>query len=169
MPGLTHLVGVAAGERQIQVGGDAREGGAGVQVALLAAGAGPLALQVACEADRAVLDADAIGLRGVATRRTGSVIWCSLDASNPLIAEHLELGGDACLVDAGQLWLCAGPARVALATLDVLMPASGGLARERLQEALLFLGAAVALDLSLAAVRQALASGQSATYGTLGP
>jgi hypothetical protein len=158
---LTSLVDRAAGERRIAVEGEGAVGSTGVEVALLGDGAGPTALRLASQAARTVLDADAVGLRGLESRCVGPTTWCSLDGRNPLVADHLQRGGDACLVDGGTLWLCAGPARAAVASLADLPFASGGAAHRRLREAILFVGAAVALDLSLVAVRSALTTARS--------
>ena len=105
---------------------------------------------------RVVLNADDPRLRARGASLRTRALWCSLDATDPFVLAHRAAGGDAAWLEGGELWLArAGEVTRVLAVADVPI-AFGGAARYNLSNALGAIGAAAALALPLAAVRDGL-------------
>jgi len=126
------------------------------------------AFEAARSAERLVLDADDPESRRRGALESAPITWCSLDPRNPVVLEHLDRGGDACLFAEGMLELCAGEERQPLVNATDLAFALGGAARDQLSNALLALGAGVALGLPLGAIRHGLLSAPPPARITLG-
>jgi len=115
-------------------------------------------------ARRAVLDADDPSSRRLGVELAAPVTWTSRDPRNPLVLDHLQRGGDACLFEAGALRLAAGGAHHTVCEARALPVLLGGVARRPLGAALAALGATVALGLSLASARTGLAMLEGPRY-----
>jgi UDP-N-acetylmuramyl tripeptide synthase len=83
-----------------------------------------------------VLNADDPTLVELAPQGEVPIVWFTLEPPSPLVRAHLEAGGDAALLDAGQLVLARGARRIALAAVDELPIALGGVARHNIANAL---------------------------------
>lgn len=103
-----------------------------------------------------VLDADELVSRNLARELGTPITWTSRDPRNPLVLDHLDRGGDACIFEEGALRLCAGGTRKDIATAGEVPALLGGAARRPLASALRGLGAAVALGLGLEQARAGL-------------
>ncbi len=107
---------------------------------------------------RVVLNADDARLRERGQALGARVLWCTLDAAEAGVSAHRAAGGDAAWLEDGALWLQrAGTVTRVIAASDVPI-AFAGAARYNLRNALGALGAAAALGLPLAAMREGLAS-----------
>jgi UDP-N-acetylmuramyl tripeptide synthase len=109
-------------------------------------------------AGRVVLNADDARLRARGGPLGGRVLWCTLDPADARVRAHREAGHDAAWLEDGWLRLAhAGRVERVLA-VDAVPIAFGGAARYNLRNALGAIGAAAALGLPLAAIRDGLAS-----------
>lgn len=103
-----------------------------------------------------VLDADELVSRELARSLGTPITWTSRDPRNPLVLDHLDRGGDACIFEEGALRLCAGGTRKDIAAAAGVPALLGGAARRPLASALRGVGAAVALGLGLEQARAGL-------------
>ena len=115
-------------------------------------------------ARRVVLDADDPASRRLGAELAAPVTWTTRDARNPLVLDHLDRGGDACLFEAGALRLAAGGTHHTVCEARALPALLGGIARRPLGAALAALGASVALGLPLTAARSGLAMLEGPRY-----
>jgi len=103
-----------------------------------------------------VLNADDPILARAASTVRSPVIWFSLDAENPRVAEHLRAGGRAAVADEDCLVLAEGSRRTVVARLGDVPMTLGGAARHNVANALAAIGAASALGVEPAAMGAAL-------------
>lgn len=105
---------------------------------------------------RAVLSADdpRVLARGLAL--SVPVLWCSLEATHPTLRAHLAASGDAAWLESGALHLAWRGERHVIAEAAAVPIGFGGAARYNLANALSALGAAAALGVPVAAMRQGL-------------
>ncbi|MGH7703261.1 MAG: Mur ligase family protein, partial [Gemmatimonadales bacterium] len=111
---------------------------------------------------RVVLNADDVELVAAARRVGAPITWISLDPSLPLVRQHLEAGGDACLLEAGELVLRRAGVREAVAPVADVPLTMSGAARHNVYNALGVIGLASAIGIPA----QAVARGLRAFRGT---
>lgn len=114
------------------------------------------ALGLARGARRLVLDAMDPAWVRAARELDGSVTWIGTDASHPVLAEHLDRGGDVCLWAGDGLVLASGPSRESICGLHEIPALLGGAARFQVRNALAAVAAGVAMDFSLEQLRAGL-------------
>lgn len=119
---------------------------------------------VAGAAQRAVLDADDDPCRRLGRALAVPITWTSRDPRNPLLLDHLDRGGDACVFEDGALRVCAGGTRHDIVDARSLPQLLGGAARRPLGDALCALGAAISLGLRLTEARASLAMLEGPRY-----
>ena len=112
-------------------------------------------------AGRVVLNADDALLLERGRRLAAPVIWFTLDPRHPALADHLERGGEACVLDDGMLELARGRQRREIVPLAEVPLAFGGAARHNVANALAAIGVATALGLPDDAIRRGLTSFES--------
>lgn len=115
-------------------------------------------------ARRAVLDADDEPSRRLGRVLAAPITWTSRDPRNPLVIDHLDRGGDACVFENGALRLCAGGTRHDIVEARAVPELLGGVARRPLGGALCALGAAIALGLRITEARASLAMLEGPRY-----
>lgn len=119
-------------------------------------------------AERLVLNADDPECRNLARAADRPITWYAVDPRNPLARDHMDRGGDACLLEGDTIALCAGDTCARVASVREIPLALGGAARHQVANALAAVGAAVGLGLSLAAVRAGLAAVHAPSHFRLG-
>jgi cyanophycin synthetase len=108
------------------------------------------------EGGRVVLNADDPRLLERGRRLAVPVLWFTLDAAHPVLAEHLERGGMACVLDDDMLEVARGHEwREIVAVADVPIT-FGGAARHNVANALAAIGVAVTLGLPDEAIARGL-------------
>ena len=105
-----------------------------------------------------VLDASDPQHRTVGATSGRQVSWYSSDPRNPLVLDHLDRGGDACLLSSGAIYLHAGTSQVQVVEIDQVPMALAGASEVGVGCALTACAAAVALEVPLELVRRALES-----------
>ncbi|MFV1987794.1 MAG: Mur ligase family protein [Gemmatimonadota bacterium] len=111
---------------------------------------------VARAAAHLVLNADDPVVRRHGAESATPVTWYSLDAGDPFVAEHVEGGGDACLLERGRLVHVTGGRRLAMAEVADVPITLGGAARHNVANALAAIGVAARLGLSHRAIGDGL-------------
>lgn len=110
---------------------------------------------------RLVLNADDPLLVERGQWQAAPVVWFTLDAANPVVARHLERGGEACLLEGEALVFARGRERRAIATCTEVPLTFAGTARHNVANALAAMGVAFALGLPEASVRRGLTEFES--------
>jgi cyanophycin synthetase len=105
---------------------------------------------------RVVLNADDPELLAAASQVRAPIVWFSLDAGNPRIAEHLAAGGEAVYLQEGSLVLDRSGERTAAARVEEVPIAFRGTARHNVANALAAIGLAAALGLPVEAMAAGL-------------
>jgi cyanophycin synthetase len=103
-----------------------------------------------------VLNADDPILVKAASAMRVPVIWFSLDAGHPQVAEHLRTGGRTAVADGDRLVLAEGGHRTVVARLGEVPMTLGGAARHNVANALAAIGAGSALGIEPEAMAAAL-------------
>jgi cyanophycin synthetase len=103
-----------------------------------------------------VLNADDPILARAASSVRVPVIWFSLDAGRPEVAEHLRAGGRAAVADEDNLVLAEGSRRTVVARIGEVPMTLGGVARHNVANALAAIGAGNALGIAPATMGAAL-------------
>jgi cyanophycin synthetase len=104
-----------------------------------------------------VLNADDPRLLARGRRLEAPVLWFTLDADHPVLAEHLERGGQACVLDGDRLVVRRSPDRREIIEVAAVPLTFGGAARHNVANVLAAIGVAIALGLPDAAIRAGLA------------
>ncbi len=112
-------------------------------------------------AGRVVLNADDPRLVERGRRLSTPVIWFTLDPRHPLLAEHLERRGTACVLDDDMLEVAEGHAWREIVAVREVPIAFGGAARHNLANALGAIGVALALGFPDDAIRRGLVGFES--------
>jgi cyanophycin synthetase len=105
-----------------------------------------------------VLNADDPRLLERGRRVDLPVIWFTLDPAHPILHEHRDRGGRACVVQGGALALAQGNEWREIVRVADVPVAFGGAARHNIANALAAIGVAVALGLPEEAIRAGLTS-----------
>jgi cyanophycin synthetase len=105
---------------------------------------------------RVVLNADDPTLVRTSSALHAPVVWFSLEATNPIVTRHLDVGGRAAVLDGEALVLLGGGPREALGRVGELPIAAGGAARYNVANALAAAAAAEGLGVPADAVRTTL-------------
>ena len=105
---------------------------------------------------RVVLDADDARLLERGRHLAPPVLWCTLDPAHADVRAHRAQGGDAAWLEDGALWLAAAGRVTRVAEVREVPIAFAGAARYNLRNALAAIGAASALGLPVAAMRDGL-------------
>jgi cyanophycin synthetase len=105
---------------------------------------------------RVVLNADDPELLAAASRVAAPILWFSLDAGNPRIAEHLAAGGEAVYLQEGSLILERAGERTAVARVGEIPITFRGTARHNIANALAAIGLAAVLGLPVEAMAAGL-------------
>lgn len=116
------------------------------------------ALGLARGAQILVLDAMDPAWVRAARELDGSITWIGTDASHPVLAEHLDRGGDVCLSGEEGLVLASGPARESICSLHEIPALLGGTAHFQVRNVLAAVAAGVAMNYSLEQLRAGLAA-----------
>jgi cyanophycin synthetase len=105
---------------------------------------------------RLVLNADDPLLLERGRRLAVPVIWFTLDPGHPVLVEHLEGGGEACVLDEDVLEVATGREWREIASVSEAPICFGGAARHNVANALGAIGVAMALGLPWDAIRRGL-------------
>jgi len=84
------------------------------------------------------------------------ITWFATLATLPLIEQHLDAGGAACIADAADLWWCEGAQRNAILPISEIPISLGGVARFNVSNAAAAVGVAQVLGLPMDAIRAGL-------------
>ncbi len=107
-------------------------------------------------AGRVVLNADDAELVAAAGRVQAPITWISCDPDTPLVRGHLSTGGDACLLEAGELVLRRPGIRETVAQVAEVPITVGGAARHNVYNALGVIGLAAAIGIPTPAIGRGL-------------
>ncbi|MDH3732017.1 MAG: Mur ligase family protein [Gemmatimonadota bacterium] len=111
---------------------------------------------VARAARHLVLNADDPVVRSHAGAQSVPITWFTLDATDPLVVEHIAAGGKACALERGRLVLSAEGQKLAIAEVADVPVTLGGAARHNVANALAAIGVAVELGLNPRAIGDGL-------------
>jgi cyanophycin synthetase len=109
-------------------------------------------------AGKLVMNADDERLVAKAEIYDGTVVWFSLDASNPVVTAHVASGGVAFVLDGDALCLLEGHGRTTICTSADIPIALGGAARHNVANALSAAALTWSMGVSLDAVTRGLTS-----------
>lgn len=107
---------------------------------------------------RLVLNAEDETLVRLAANVQAPITWFSLDPLAPVVVAHLADGGDACVLQDGELLYCTQGGAISLGAARDMPLTLGGAASYNVANALAASAAALALPLPVAAVRDTLSS-----------
>jgi cyanophycin synthetase len=110
---------------------------------------------------RVVLNAEDERLRSRGSKLSVPVIWFSAAPIDPALADHLERGGEACVIEGETLVYCRGSEKIPIAEVGRIPITFGGAARHNVANALAAIGVAVALGLPVEAIRIGLTEFES--------
>jgi UDP-N-acetylmuramyl tripeptide synthase len=107
---------------------------------------------------RLILNAEEARLVAMAVDSPAPIIWCTPGPPTPLVTDHLKRGGEAFVVEDGQIVHRSGSERTTLCPVTAIPIAMGGAARHNVANALTAAALCHALGLTMEPIIQAMTS-----------